>query len=166
MRRQVRYEDLMEQRQVSVVDLLRNARQAIGTGALMLSATDIEEALQLADSEEVDKVLEEARTILSGVPDFFDRAAAEAEKRLEYAIHIMSHPSNLEPEEWLLLISLVSQGYVLESCATRFGARINTRLDEAFEQLRELSNDFRHKHFVSQLRHARSNAYTPLPSLV
>ena len=79
----------------------------------------------------------------------------EAERALRQAQRILSHPSGYEPEEWMLLATLVGEADLairLDPLAT---PTLKALLEDVVAELREATSDFTNRAFLSSTRAAR-----------
>jgi hypothetical protein len=77
---------------------------------------------------------------------------------------MLAWPQRLAPEEWLLIITILSGAFALRSFARRFGFERSDSFDAAFDDLKRVTNGFTDESFLSQLSQARYHGYAPLPA--
>jgi hypothetical protein len=148
----------------STEKLLSEAREAANRGAFQYSSVCLEAALEstAVDQEMHSEVISIAHELLA-LPDFMLLAVRQSDAKLVQAMSMMDHFRNLAGEEWVGLISFVSEAVALQRLATRFGIYFDTtKLNQAYDRLGMLTNNFRDLTFQKHLRAARRNGFAPL----
>lgn len=81
---------------------------------------------------------------------------AEAEQSLRRALHLMTYPNNYQPEEWSLLASLIAEAGLIVSDERRRDPSFQSfLLDQAVEELRDMTRGFTDPGFLKATRAAR-----------
>ena len=81
--------------------------------------------------------------------------ADEAERSLRQAQRILSHGSRFQPEEWMLLATLVGEADLAIRGEPRASQGLKALLDEVVADLREVTKDFTDPAFLRGSRAAR-----------
>jgi hypothetical protein len=81
---------------------------------------------------------------------------AEAERSLQRALKLMAHPHNYDPDEWMLLATLVGEaGLVVHNEQQSHPSLEAPLLDKAVEELRDMTKGFTDPAFLKATRAAR-----------
>ena len=81
---------------------------------------------------------------------------AEAENDLRRALHILSCGGRYQPEEWMLISTLIGEAdLVLQEARQRVPRLHVPLLDTAIEELRRATSNFRDTDFLGSTRAAR-----------
>ena len=82
-------------------------------------------------------------------------ALAKAERQLEQARRILAHPINLDPDEWMLLATIIGEADVSIRAASSGSPELRNLLQEVVTEFREVTNDFTDPAFIRSTRAAR-----------
>ncbi|MEO5773251.1 MAG: hypothetical protein ABIQ32_03920 [Sphingomicrobium sp.] len=80
---------------------------------------------------------------------------AEAERALKQAQRILAHPINLDPDEWMLVATLIGEADLTIRADGKAGGGLRSLLQEVVGELRDATNGFRDPEFVRSTRAAR-----------
>lgn len=122
-----------------------------------------EAARMKKNSGTADEIYEASDQIISDAD--ISLALTISSDQLLHLHRMMLHAPNLEPEEWVLAITILSSYYCTHIFASRRGFAVREdELANATELLRECTSDFRDKRFARALASARRHNPNPLPS--
>ena len=79
----------------------------------------------------------------------------EAERALQQAKRILAHPHGYQPEEWLLLATLVGEADLAIRQDPRASEHLKVLLAQVVDDLREVTHDFTDPAFLRGSRAAR-----------
>lgn len=114
------------------------------------------------NAEAVDEVYKFADQVISDTDIRF--AQRTCLDRLNQFDQMMLHVSTMEPEEWILAITLLSTYYCTHIFASRRGLLVHEEeLANALKTLKECTSNFQDKSFRSALASARRHNPNPLP---
>jgi hypothetical protein len=83
------------------------------------------------------------------------QSLAQAERKLEQARCILWHPVNLDPEEWMLVATLVGEADLIIQADGQASAELRNLLQEVLCEFREVTNGFTDPVFLRSTRAAR-----------
>lgn len=128
----------------------------------------IENAIGAAAGDERELVIVETFSKQNISREYLDKACRIGESRLEYALNMLGHPAGMCGEEWMLIITHISNAEALTRYSKRVGSPFEfPSLDATLKALAAATENYANSDFRSELREAlERHPHLPLPTIL